>query len=733
MVIIMQIKNLPCNLVRRLLDFLSNELKEEQKYVANNKPIFARTKETIEVDDLYYTLLEPDAELLKFDDGTWVKITKGGFLTYGSLWQTEDGMPYLISTNPIPDGTIEVVESDGLQLLIMQQEAYKTLLSQSSMPAKRIFDIIFRGNVADIPGKLTHQPKFYDNRVASNTSQKEAVEKSLTAVENQSFFLVHGPPGTGKTTVITEIVKQLVEKGKKVLITSHTNVAVNNVMENLASDPSFRTRMVRLGPRAKVSKTLKDLVPTHQEELVKLSLAQIVGATLSKLSILVLNGRLSFKMPFFDTVIVDESSMATIPLTLAGILHGTSFILVGDHKQLPPITRTDFPETCPNNWECGKICESLFRFLIELYPERSRILDLQFRSHPEIMGFSQRYIYNGKIRSSEECSKKRIIIRPLACEQIPGTINDKPTCYINMCYGEYPIEWFPKDAYFMARRKTPSCFNMLEAVVAIKVRHDLIKAGIPPEKVWIITPFRIQREIVRKAIKMIYGTDPADTVISIYENLIASTVDAIQGKENDVVIYSLTWVPSGTRIIDLHPALKDERRLNVALTRARKKLIIIGDLSWISVAKTRSQNYYELLESYLKAHNAEVLAPDINENDDFLKIVKYCFQKKKREDIPYDLQVEVKKAIQRIRNDLGIVPQPKRWIVRNEKEFQEFKEELWSMLKFQTKQKIYELRQRNVPFMIEYTYNHESKKYEGFIKVLSSELGIQKIPLEFEI
>ncbi|MEM5866591.1 MAG: hypothetical protein QXG39_01580, partial [Candidatus Aenigmatarchaeota archaeon] len=80
-----------------------------------------------------------------------------------------------------------------------------------------------------------------------------------------------------------------------------------------------------------------------------------------------------------------------------------------------------------------------------------------------------------------------------------------------------------------------------------------------------------------------------------------------------------------------------------------------------------------------------------------------------------------------------IVPQPKRWIVRNEKEFQEFKEELWSMLKFRTKQKIYELRQRNVPFMIEYTYNHESKKYEGFIKVLSSELGIQKIPLEFEI
>jgi len=91
----MQIKNLPCDLVRNLQNFLSGELEEEQKYVANNKPIFARTKETIEVDDLYYALLEPHAELSKFDDGTWVKISKGGFLSYGSLWQMEDGTPYL--------------------------------------------------------------------------------------------------------------------------------------------------------------------------------------------------------------------------------------------------------------------------------------------------------------------------------------------------------------------------------------------------------------------------------------------------------------------------------------------------------------------------------------------------------------------------------------------------------------------------------------------------------------
>lgn len=728
----MRFTSFQCSLLDEIHKFLEREIEEEKKYVFLSRPVSAYSLNSIEKDDFYYTWLEPNENLSKFDDGTWVKITKGGLSCYGSLWLTEDGKPYLLTGEPLPTGILQIVEADGLQLLEMQKQAFSTLQNKSSIQAMKINEIIFRC-YKDESLHVSPYINFCDSRIAKNPSQRISVEKALVASHSQSFFLIHGPPGTGKTTVITEIVKQLVARDKKVLITSHTNVAVNNVMENLASDASIREKMVRLGPKAKVSKVLKDLVPTHENELLKLTIAPVIGATLSKLSILVLNGKLSFDKAYFDTVIVDESSMASIPLTLAGILHGKSFILVGDHKQLPPITKTNFPESCPNSWKCDKICESLFRLLIELYPERSEILNLQFRSHPQIMGFSQKHIYMGKIQSAEECFAKKLNINPIDHEQVPGTINDRPICYVNMCYERNPIEWFPKGPQITQRHKTPSCFNELEATVAIKIRHDLIKAGIHPERIWIITPFRIQREIIRNAIKKIYGAVPKDTVISIYEQLLASTVDAIQGKENDVIIYSLTWVPSETRVIDLHPALRDIRRLNVALTRARKKLIVIGQLDWLSITRSMEPNVYELLEEYMQSYNAEVMAPDISDNDDFLKVVRFCFKKKKNEEIPAIFNKDVQQAIQRIRKELGLDQQPKKWVIRNEEEFQEFIENgFWHQLKYMSKRKIYDLRVRGIPLEISYIYDRQKQTGEAFIKIYDLHGRARIEPLELE-
>lgn len=729
----MPLTRLTCNLLREINNFLTKEMDEERRHMLLSKPISAYALESVKKDDFYYTWLEPSEELTKFDDGTWVRVTMGGYSQYGSLWFTGDEKPYLLTGEPLSHRDLQIVEVDGLQLLEMQKQAFSALLDGTSIQARKIRDILFN-NYRDERSSSVYEISFYDSRVGRNQSQKLSVEKALAACDKDSFFLIHGPPGTGKTTVITEIVRHLVDANKKVLITSHTNVAVNNVMENLANSmPSLLSQMVRLGPRAKVSKVLKDLVPTHEDELIKLAISRIVGATLSKLSILVLNGKLSFDAQFFDTVIIDESSMATIPLALAGILQAKSFILVGDHKQLPPITRTNYPETCPEYWKCGKLCESLFRLLIEAYPEKSQILDLQFRSHPHIVGFSQGHIYGGRIRSAEECLAKKIELQHIDHEQVPGTINTNPICYVNMCFERYPVEWFPKGHEITQRRKIPSCFNELEATVAIKIRHDLIKAGISPEKIWIITPFRLQREIIRKVIRKIYGSVPEDTVISIYENLVASTVDAIQGKENDVIIYSLTWVPSETRIVNLHPALRDERRLNVALTRARKKLIIIGQLDWLSVARSLGENIYDMLENYIQSLNAEVMAPDIRDDDDFLRIVRFCFKRKKNEEMQENSIKDVQSSVRKIRRDIGLFQRPKTWLIKNENDFEELREsELWDELTYVSKQKIYDLRIRGKVFEITYTYNHEKAKREALIKIYDSYGNTRTEPLNFE-
>jgi superfamily I DNA and/or RNA helicase len=684
---------------------------------------------------MYYAILQPDARLSEFEDGTWVKITKGGYSQYGSIWSSEESRPYLLTSEPVPLGSVQIVEADSIQLLQMQREAFSRLQNESNPIAERLSNIILKKGDLTRSSEIFSALSFYDRRVSENSCQAKAVKKALAESQRDMFFLIHGPPGTGKTTVITEILKHLADTGRKVLITSHTNVAVNNVMENLALSEDYssylKSKMVRLGPKAKVSKILKDLVPTTHDELIKIAVSQIVGATLSKLSILVLNGKLSFDEPYFDTVIVDESSMATIPLTLAGILLGKTFILVGDHWQLPPITRTLLPPSCPSAENC-RLCESMFRLLIELYPERSQMLTIQFRSHPAIMGFSSKFVYErfvGRgIESAEECLQKKLKFEKVCQEQIEGTVNEKPVCYVDMHYEECPIEWYPSGPEIRQQHKRPSCFNELEATITLKIRHDLIRSGLPPERVWIITPFRLQRDIIKKAIRGIYGMVPEDTVISIYENLLASTVDSIQGKENDVIMYSLTWVPSVARERSVHKALKDVRRLNVALTRAKKKLIVIGDL-----AKLSWQYPYGPLKGYMNEHGAVVLAPEIRKDDDFLTVVRYYFGKKKNGRVDEEVQRRFREAKKRIRKDVSVPSaKPRVWRVENENDFQSFKEsDLWEDLSLESKRRIYEKRMMGKPFEVMEVYEGAGQKRAVYLKAYKQYGVFQKELLEF--
>ena len=549
----------------------------------------------------------PNDQLSFLEDITWVQIGEG-HSQYGSLWLADENRPYLLLNQEITRGTTTVVEADGIKLLEMQKKALETVKQAATAHSQIIKDIITNNSRNGVSNERSSSLiTFYNKQVELVDSQNKAVKDALTHTGEGDFFLIHGPPGTGKTTVITEIVRHLAKEGKKVLITSHTNVAVDNVLENLF--PYFATKMVRLGSKVKVSNSLRALIPKASDELIKVSSSQIVGATLSKLSVLVLNEKLSFEKPTFDVAIIDESSMATIPLTLCGILVAKSFILVGDHKQLPPIAKTKMPPYCSAVYACGKKCESLFMLLISLYPKQSQMLELQFRSNPLITGFSSNQFYENRIQSSKECLNKKIALNSNSPNVlIKGVTTQNPLCYINMNYDNVPyddpVEWYPPRDFSHEKQSQPSCLNRYEAAIALKARHDLIKAGLPPENIWIITPYRLQREIIKRAVRKIYGTADKDAIISISENVTASTVDSIQGKENDVVIYVLTWTPRLGREHQIHAALCDYRRLNVAMTRAKKKLIVVGDLSKLSL-----QFPYGALEKYMESNSATVFAP----------------------------------------------------------------------------------------------------------------------------
>ena len=642
---------LSCDLTRQLDTFLSNELRAEISKSSERRKIRADVVNCEKDEDVYCAYLAPGFQLSWFGEVTWVEVQKNGVAQLCTLWNADAENPYLLLSQPMALGGVELVEADGVQLVEMQKQAVSALNSRATPVSERLSELLFAGreqglDVADAQSEGL--VRFFDRRVESVESQSQAVKKALKGLDGRGFFLIHGPPGTGKTTVITEIVRQLASRGLKVLITSHTNVAVDNVLENLF--PFFGHRILRLGSKLKVSNVLKDLVPRKGDESSRLSLSQIVGATLSKLSILVLNSKLSFEKPFFDVVIVDESSMATIPLTLAGVLLGKKFVLVGDHKQLPPITKSVMPPSCWESNSCDRKCESLFRLLIELHPESSAMLETQFRSHPLIVGFSSQQFYGSRISSSEACLEKKISLpQKLEKEQIAGTVNQNPLCYVDMQYDSMPyqdvVEWFPPRDESLQQLRSGSCLNRYEAAVALKIRHDLIRAGVLPENIWIITPYRLQREIIRRAVRKVSvslsrrDVDPSD------EDLVASTVDSIQGKENDVVIYGLTWTPyEGSHQIS--HALADFRRLNVALTRAKKKLIVIGDLDRLS-----GQPQYRALANYLKANCSSVAAQVIQPKDDFLTVIEGCFAEKKKA-VDADLAQRVQEAKKRLHQEL---------------------------------------------------------------------------------
>ncbi|HIJ08230.1 TPA: AAA family ATPase [Candidatus Bathyarchaeota archaeon] len=642
---------LSCNLTRQLETFLSNELREEAVRSSERRKIQAEVVSCDREEDNYCCYLAAGSKLAWFGEVTWVEVQKSGVPQFGSLWSADTENPYLLLSQPVAPGWIELVEADGIQLVEMQKLAVSALNSKKTLVSQRLSELLFATREQS-PDVFNAQPegsvRFFDPRIERIESQGQAVKKALQALDGRGFFLIHGPPGTGKTTVITEIVRQLASRGLKVLITSHTNVAVDNVLENLF--PFFGRRILRLGSKLKVSKVLKDLVPRRGDESFRLSGSQIVGATLSKLSILVLNNKLSFEKPFFDVVIVDESSMATIPLTLAGVLLGKTFILVGDHKQLPPITKTLMPPSCWESKSCDRKCESLFRLMIEQHAESSEMLKTQFRSHPLIVGFSSQQFYDGRIKSAETCFEKKIDLpQKLDRELIMGTVNQNPVCYVDMHYDSMPyenvVEWFPPRDEMLQQPKGGSCLNRYEAVVALKIRHDLMRAGVPSDNIWIITPYRLQREIIRRAVRKLGVSSSRRNIDSTDEDLVASTVDSIQGKENDVVIYDLTWTPyEGSRQIS--QALADFRRLNVAMTRAKKKLIVIGDLERLS-----GYPQYRALASYLKTNCSPLAAQVIQPTDDFLTVVEGCFAEKKKA-VDADLAQRAQEAKKRLRQEL---------------------------------------------------------------------------------
>ena len=473
-----------------------------------------------------------------------------------NLSELRPGEPVILSRgNPIVDITnmaiIMSIERDNILLSSqndLPSEAYLDAYSSDfafRRLNKNIYDITFglksehKSRQFVILGKTpTFSPLTTGYKLEGlDESQENAVHLALSA---NDYCLIQGPAGTGKTYTIAKLIQILRKEGKNILLSAYTNTAVDNILHQyleITKDGNPLKEIVRLGVEQAMS---PDVVQfslqrknVNYETLLR---TPIIAATTSTIS------RSIYDDLYFDTVIIDEASQMAEPFILSAVTKGSRFILVGDDKQLPPLVQSGQAE------KLG-LGISLFERLRKLHPEASVLLKYQYRMHANLMEFSNRSFYDSCVQAA---SPK--VAAQLLWDLLPeNTPNVPDPLYQAILDPNQPLVYVEVNSDFDRKRRV----NIREAQIINKLVRFYLQMGILAAHIGIIAPFRGQvAEIIRHV-----GLDSGITV---------DTIDRFQGSDKEMIILSLCTL-SRPHI------LEDERRLNVALTRAKKKLIIIGN------------------------------------------------------------------------------------------------------------------------------------------------------------
>ena len=400
-----------------------------------------------------------------------------------------------------------------------------------------------------------------------NIDQRRAIQKVMSA---QDYALVLGMPGTGKTTTISHIIRALVSQGKSVLLTSYTHTAVDNILLKLRDDtiPILRLgRIAKIHPDVQEFATLAAATKNSFEEIRSAwHDTPIVATTCLGIDHAIFNERT------FDYCIVDEASQITLPVCLGPIRLARTFILVGDHNQLPPLVQNDEART-------GGLDISLFKLLSDTHPSSVVYLEHQYRMCEDVMALSNNLIYNGRLKcGSQEVADRRICIPNIdalkAHHHTPSTILRtqrsictapvRGKCWLrDLLDPDTKVAFINTDPLLPASReeaKGNRIVNPTEAAIVMQLVQSLLTTGVPASSVGVMTHYRSQLALLKNNLRA-------------YSEIEMHTADRFQGRDKEVIILSLVRSNEGKNIGEL---LKDWRRINVAFTRAKTKLLVVG-------------------------------------------------------------------------------------------------------------------------------------------------------------
>lgn len=372
--------------------------------------------------------------------------------------------------------------------------------------------------------------------------------------------LVQGPPGTGKTRVLATLARALVSDGERVLITAFTHRAINNALNALVKqDPDAAA--IKVGQAARADDLLvKNYESFHESPLAELSSGYVVGAT----PFATQTRRL--ERVEFDTVIFDEASQITLPLAVMGMLAGQKYIFFGDQKQLPPVLTTRYTG--------GAFRESVFGYLTDRGFDD--MLTETFRLNDVLAGWPSRQFYDEMLVPASTVANRRIVY-PMPPGRLSNILDpDEPKVFWDLAHHNNTV------------------YSHKEAYAAVDLITALLECGFPAEEIGVVAPYRAQGRLIRNLLQK-YVPETA-----VRRRIITDTVERMQGQERDLIILSLTTSNPGfaSAIADF---FFQPERLNVAVTRPRTKLIIVGSRHVLNAQSTdpRLQETIELLADLL--------------------------------------------------------------------------------------------------------------------------------------